>query len=206
MRRTERDMAAGWQKTRKTFRHGRLAEALVEAAVSRLEADGVEALSLRELARDAGVNHRAVYRHFPDKLSLLARVAEEGWRRLQQRVKQQTGGKAAGEQTLRAASIGFYLFARDHPNLFALMAGPRINAKGAFPTLEAAVSETMGIFYGPFIDSGLEPKLARVRTGLFVSALHGITTQILHGRLHVSRAKAKDFIGVACQMLFEGLR
>ena len=206
MRRTERDLAAGWQKTRKTFRHGNLAQALVEAAIARLEADGVEALSLRELAKDAGVNHRAVYRHFPDKLSLLARVAEEGWRRMHQRVKQQTAGKTAGEQTLRAASIGFYLFARDHPNLFALMAGPRINAKGAFPTLETAMAETMGTFHRPFLDSGLEPELARVRTGLFVSALHGITTQILHGRLHVSRAKAKDFVADACRRLFEGLR
>ncbi|MGA9084058.1 MAG: TetR/AcrR family transcriptional regulator, partial [Pseudolabrys sp.] len=60
IRRMSGKMTAGWQKTRKTFRHGYLTEALVEAAVARLEADGVEALSLRELARDAGVNHRAV--------------------------------------------------------------------------------------------------------------------------------------------------
>jgi len=72
-------MLAEWQKTRKTFRHGRLAKALIEAAVARLEKDGVDALSLRELAKDVGVNHRAVYRHFPDKLSLVACVAEEGW-------------------------------------------------------------------------------------------------------------------------------
>jgi len=196
-------MVTGWQKTRKTFRHGRLAQALVEAAVARLEADGVEALSLRELARNAGVNHRAVYRHFPDKLSLLARVAEEGWRRMDRRVKQQTAGKPAG-QMLKATGVGFYLFARDQPNLFALMAGPRINVKGAFPTLEAAMAETMAMFRRPFLDSGIEPELARVRTALFVSALQGITTQILHGRLHVSRAKAKDFIADTCQRLFEG--
>jgi len=55
-------MLAEWQKTRKTFRHGRLAKALIEAAVARLEKDGVDALSLRELAKDVGVNHRAVYR------------------------------------------------------------------------------------------------------------------------------------------------
>src|SRR5262245_12284598 len=198
-------MVTGWQKTRKTFRHGRLAQALVEAAVARLEADGVEALSLREVATTAGVNHRAVYRHFPDKLSLLARVAEDGWRRMGRRVKQQTAGKTAGEQTLKATGVGFYLFARDHPNLFALMAGPRINVKGAFPALEAAMAEIMAMFRRSFLDSGLEPELARVRTALFVSALQGITTQILHGRLHVSRAKAKGFIADTCQRLFEGL-
>ena len=96
----------------------------------------LKSLSLRELASDAGVNHRAVYRHFPDKLSLLARVAEEGWRRLERRVKRQSAGKPKGQQALAAASVGFYLFARDNPNLFALMAGPRINKSGAFPGLE----------------------------------------------------------------------
>ena len=199
-------MTTAWQKTRKTFRHGRLSLALVEAAVARLETDGAEALSLRDLARDAGVNHRAVYRHFPDKLSLLARVAEEGWRRLERRVKQHSAGRSSGEQRLVAAGIGFFLFARDHPNLFALMAGPRINVKGAFPGLEAAMTDTMAMFRDPFIDSGLEPELARVRTAVFMSALQGVTTQILHGRLHVSRAKAKSFIADVCRRLFEGLR
>jgi len=195
-----------WKKTRKTFRHGNLAEALVDAAVARLEADGAETLSLRELARDAGVNHRAVYRHFPDKLSLLAQVAEEGWRRMGRRVRQQIAGKPAGEQMLVAAGIGFFLFARDNPNLFGLMAGPRINLKGAFPGLEAAMTETMAMFRKPFIDSGLKPEPALVRTALFMSALQGIAAQILHGRLHVSRAKARDFVANTCKMLFKGLR
>ena len=199
-------MTAAWQKTRKTFRHGRLSRALVEAAVARLETGGAEALSLRDLAGDAGVNHRAVYRHFPDKLSLLARVAEEGWRRLERRVKQHSAGRPSGEQRLVAAGIGFFLFARDHPNLFALMAGPRINVKGAFPGLEAVMTDTMAMFRAPFIDSGLEPELARVRTAVFMSALQGVTTQILHGRLHVSRAKAKSFIADVSRRLFEGLR
>ena len=79
---------------RDTFRHGNLPEALVNAALERLEAEGVESISLRELARDAGVNHRAVYRHFPDKLSLLALVAETGWKRLGRRLKKSTAGKA----------------------------------------------------------------------------------------------------------------
>lgn len=199
-------MPARWRKARKTFRHGHLAEALIQAAIVRLESDGADALSLRELAHDAGVNHRAIYRHFPDKLSLLARVAEDGWRRMERRVQQQAAGKPTGEQLLAAAGVGLFLFARDNPNLFALMAGPRINVRGAFPGLEAAMAETMAMFVRPFIDVGLKPELARVRTALFLSALQGITTQILHGRLHVSRAKAKEFVAQTCRMLLKGLR
>jgi AcrR family transcriptional regulator len=197
---------AGWERTRKTFRHGHLTEALIEAAVTRLEADGVEALSLRALARDAGVNHRAVYRHFPDKLSLLARVAEDGWRRMGRRIKQQSAGQPRGEEALVAAGLGFFLCARDHPNMFALMSGPRINMKGAFPGLETAMGETLAMFAKPFIDGGIAPELARLRTALFISALQGVTAQILHRRLHVSRAKEKDFVAQTCRMLYKGFR
>jgi AcrR family transcriptional regulator len=199
-------MSPDWRRTRRTFRHGNLAEALVAAALKRLEADGVEALSLRELARDAGVNHRAVYRHFPDKLSLVARVAEHGWQSMGRRIRLQMKGKAAGEPALIAGGVGFFLFAREHPNLFHLMAGPRVNVDGAFPTLETAMGGALIMLERAFIDAGAAPAVARLRTALFASALQGVTTQILHQRLRVSAREAKDFVADACGMLFRGLR
>src|SRR5215470_17792325 len=132
-------MAAGWKKKRKTFRHGNLAQALVEAASARLEAHGVEALSLRELAKLAGVNHRAVYRHFPDKLSLLARVAEEGWKRLASRMQARISERRRGEASAVASGVAFFLFAREHPSLFRLMGGPGLSTAGRFPALSTAV-------------------------------------------------------------------
>src|ERR1700712_2041094 len=134
-------MVAKTPPKRDTFRHGNLPEALVDAAMARLEADGIEAISLRDLASDAGVNHRAVYRHFPDKLSLLALVAERGWQQLGQRLMKSAGGKAPGETALIAASVGLFQFARDFPNLFHLMGGTRINAEEQFPDLETAISD-----------------------------------------------------------------
>lgn len=199
-------MAEDWRESRKTFRHGHLAEALVAAALVRLETDGTEALSLRELARDAGVNHRAVYRHFPDKLALLARVAGEGWRLLERRVRLQVRGKPKGRPALIAGGVGLYLFAREHPNLFHFMAGPRVNADAAFPDLEKQVTAAMDPFRQAFVDSGMSEEIARVRTALFLSALQGVVTQILHGRLHVPRTKAKAFVADTCKRLFEGLR
>src|SRR6266853_2454465 len=139
-------MATKSPSKRDTFRHGNLPEALVNAALERLEATGVESISLRELARDAGVNHRAVYRHFPDKLSLLALVAETGWKRLGQRLNKSTAGKAPGEPALIAGGVGLFLFARDCPNLFHLMAGARINIEGQVPQLEAATLDALQIF------------------------------------------------------------
>lgn len=191
---------------RETFRHGNLPEALVDAALVRLEAEGVESISLRELARDAGVNHRAVYRHFPDKLSVLARVAEVGWARLAQRIKKEAAGKEPGEAALVAGGIGFFMCARDHPNLFHLMAGARLNTEGKFPELEAALLDALQVFAKGFVDAGTAPEFARERTAIFVAALQGVTTQILHRRLRVAPAKAKGFVGNVCKMLIRGIR
>jgi AcrR family transcriptional regulator len=197
-------VAGGWvTKTaaRKTFRHGNLPEALINAALARLESGGVESISLRELARDAGVNHRAVYRHFPDKLSVLAGVAEAGWARLAQRVKKEMAGKAPGQDTMVAAGVGFFLFAREYPNLFHLMAGARVNTEGKFPELEAAVADTMKMFAVGFAEAGTAPEVVRERTAMFIAALQGVVTQILHGRLRVAPA---TLVADICKMLIKG--
>jgi AcrR family transcriptional regulator len=199
-------MAGKSQPKRDTFRHGNLPEALVDAALARLEAEGMESISLRDLARDAGVNHRAVYRHFPDKLSLLALVAETGWKRLGQRLKKSTAGKAPGEPALIAGGVGFYLFARDFPNLFHLMAGARINTEGKFPELEAAIMDALQIFAVGFAGTGMAPNIVLDRTAVFVAALQGVVTQILHERLHVAPAKARAFVTDVCKMLIKGMR
>ncbi|MBW3550170.1 MAG: lipid IV(A) 3-deoxy-D-manno-octulosonic acid transferase [Proteobacteria bacterium] len=53
------------------YHHGNLRSALMEAAERALERGGVQALSLRELAREIGVSHAAPRRHFPDRQALL---------------------------------------------------------------------------------------------------------------------------------------
>lgn len=198
-------MATKPQPKRETFRHGNLPEALIEAAMVRLEADGEEAISLRDLARDAGVNHRAVYRHFPDKLSLLAHVAERGWQQLAQQLRKATAGNAPGEPALTATSVGFLQFARDFPNLFHLMGGARINLEGRFPALEAAVIDALQVFAVGFAGTGMAPDIVIGRTAIFVAALQGIITQILHKRLKVAPAKQKAFMSETCRMLVKGL-
>ena len=190
---------------RDTFRHGNLPEALIDAALARIEADGIEAMSLRDLARDVGVNHRAVYRHFPDKLSLLARVAEHGWQQLALRLKKAVAGKPPGEPTLVAAGTAFLQCARDYPNLFHLMGGARLNAEGEFPALEAATLEALRIFGAGFAGTGMAPGLVVERTAVFVASLQGVITQILHQRLKVAPARQKAFIADTCRMLIKGL-
>lgn len=71
---------------------------------------------------------------------------------------------------------------------------------------ENVLWHSQAIFRRPFTDGDIEPELARVRVAPFVSALQGVTTQILYRRPHGSRAKANDFVAQTCRMLFKGLR
>lgn len=67
------------EKKKSSYHHGDLRNALVEAGEALLEREGVKGLSLRKVAKAAGVSHTAPYRHFRDKDALLGEIAREGF-------------------------------------------------------------------------------------------------------------------------------
>src|SRR3970040_1414973 len=97
-----------------TYHHGDLRTALLRSSSKILEKEGVSKLSVREAARRAGVSHNAPYRHFPDRESLLAGIATEGFSMLGAAL-QGSSGKAMGEDYVR--------FALEHPQRVRLMFG-----------------------------------------------------------------------------------
>ncbi len=114
-------------KARKTppqpYHHGDLHEALVRTARKLLEKDGLEHLSLRGVARAAGVSPAAPYHHFADKHALLGAVAAEGFTQLREEMlaRMATVPDAAGRRD--ACGIGYVAFAVKNPALFRLMFG-----------------------------------------------------------------------------------
>ena len=95
-----------------TYHHGELRPALLRAAAKILEKEGREAISLRDLARRAGVSHAAPYRHFADRQALLAALAEDGFALLAAELQ----GKAWREQ-----AVAYLRFALANPERFRLM-------------------------------------------------------------------------------------
>lgn len=67
---------------KKTYHHGDLKNALIEAGADILAKDGVGGLSLRKVAQKAGVSHTAPYAHFADKQALIAAISTDGYQRL----------------------------------------------------------------------------------------------------------------------------
>ncbi|WP_395245863.1 TetR/AcrR family transcriptional regulator [Agromyces sp. MMS24-K17] len=64
------------------YHHGRLRETLIDAAITAIEEEGVDRLSLRDLARRVGVSHAAPAHHFGDRTGLFTAIAADGFDRL----------------------------------------------------------------------------------------------------------------------------
>ncbi|MFK8181898.1 MAG: TetR/AcrR family transcriptional regulator [Phormidesmis sp.] len=115
-------MAEQSKAVEKTYHHGDLRRALLDAALVILQTNDAKSLSLRGVAREAGVSHTAPYRHFADKAALLAAVAEEGFIEFGQYL--QTAVDASHAEpiaSLKATGVAYIRYALQHPVHFRLM-------------------------------------------------------------------------------------
>ncbi|MGY5126574.1 TetR/AcrR family transcriptional regulator [Streptomyces nigrescens] len=95
---------------------------LVQVGIDLLTEEGVQALSLREIARRAGVSHGAPRRHFPTHLSLLSAIARQGFADLAQKVAAEVDDHGADPRDrLMALGRGYLDFALTHRGMFELM-------------------------------------------------------------------------------------
>ena len=123
-----------------TYHHGELAGTLMQLALEAIAKNGTEKLSLRALARQAGVSPTAPYRHFPTKQSLLAALASQGFDRL--------GASNAGiarqglpvEERLVQICVAYINFAMDNPTTYHLMFGSVLGDFSDFDMLNQAAS------------------------------------------------------------------
>jgi AcrR family transcriptional regulator len=140
------------------YHHGNLREALIEAALELLAERGKRALSLREVARRAGVSNAAPYRHFTDRAELLCALAEHGFAELERELSSAGGA-------LDALARDYVRFAHAQPARFRLMF-EREHASAAMARLARE----------PFVRA-LEQHAAPRSAGLVAwAAVHGIAT------------------------------
>jgi AcrR family transcriptional regulator len=103
------------------YHHGDLRRALIEAARRLLESEGPTALSLRAVAREAGVSPAAPYHHFKDKGELLDAVAQEGWQKLDEALGRAKADAPSIRDAMIALGVAYVCFARDNPALYRVM-------------------------------------------------------------------------------------
>jgi len=170
------------------YHHGDLRRALTEAALAIVDEDGVDALTLRGVARRAGVSHAAPYHHFADLADLRAAVAAECFRDLRDRMVRARAAGASPDEQVRELGRSYIGYAVEWPNRFRLMWRPELRGRGETGD---AVALAGGESYRPLLaavaagqdarlfHSGEVPDLA-----LFAWAtVHGFATLLIDGPL-----------------------
>jgi len=172
---------------RDTYHHGDLRAALLRAATDVIRERGLEGLSLREVARRAGVSHAAPYHHFADLAALIAALVEHSLLELGERMRAAAATAPSDpEARVRALGAAYVRFAVDDPASFRLMFRPELRGPGG-ERLEAAGEAS----YRPLLET-IADGVAR---GTFAArdvsdlglaawaAVHGLATLLVDGPL-----------------------
>lgn len=121
-----------------TYHHGSLRDAVLETARAMIAETGASALSLRALAREIGVTHAAIYRHFPDRRAVLAALATDALLVLAQRQRAILTRGRDPVATVVRLGVDYLHFALEDPPRFRLAFSSEFSSKQAYPTLRAA--------------------------------------------------------------------
>ncbi|HEX3840956.1 MAG TPA: TetR/AcrR family transcriptional regulator [Acidimicrobiales bacterium] len=164
--------------TKTPYHHGDLQSGLVRAAMELLE-EGETDLSMRAVARRAGVSPAAPYRHYEDREALVSAVAAVGYGELAEALTAAHPSPSTPEQLVRVA-IAYVQFALARPALFRVMFGEPCNRdNNERVAATGAVSLYLqGIVERSFPDADAEP------LGTAIWALvHGLASLHLDGKL-----------------------
>lgn len=172
----------------RSYHHGDLRSALLASALEILQRDGLEALTLRAVARAAGVSEAAPYRHFADRRQLVAGVAAEGFRAMQRTMMAEMQRVSTGtpRSGLRMVAVAYVKFGLDNPALYRVMFGPEVAVTDDLPELRETgrgvlgfVAEGIRRLQGAGLVGPGDPWLMAVTTW---SMLHGLVMLALDGQ------------------------
>jgi len=180
------------------YHHGDLAPSLRQAAREILEQEGLAALSLRSVARRAGVSHAAPYRHYASREALLADVAVEGLAELRGEIAQAAAAPADRAELIVRMGRAYMRFAVRHTGLLRLMFGSEIPNRTGFPGLTEATAA---------IGEEVSRAIGDSAAGLAVwAAIHGLAMLILENVIDLGQTQAgMDVVPSRAEIILRGL-
>ncbi|MFF9277181.1 TetR/AcrR family transcriptional regulator [Streptomyces griseosporeus] len=144
---------------------------LVDVGAELVAREGVQALTLREIARRAGVSHGAPRRHFPTHLELLSAIARRGFAELGERVAAVPGDGADPRRRIEELARAYLEFASGNPGMYELMFRHDLLESG-----HLGLRDTSLPLFGVLVDL-----VGRVRPGADARAVAGALWANLHG-------------------------
>lgn len=194
-------------RTKKTtnYHHGNLKESLIGAALSIIERDGADSLSLRAIAAEVGVSHTAPYSHFKNKKELIREVSDTGYELLADRFTEvsENTGEDLGETVLCYGAC-YLQFALSNPQLYRLMLG-QVETRGLKEALNPTtldIKKESITLKRPFkmLLQAFDNDLGDSETALYQALgawgmVHGISALLIEGHLSVPQGlELKSFL------------
>jgi AcrR family transcriptional regulator len=189
------------------YHHGNLRAALLAQAEQTLRDQGLEGLSLRELARQIGVSHGAPRRHFADRQALLDALAESGFARLGAELRGAAESAGEGyEARLRATATAYVRFAiRDAALLELMFAGKQHEQAGALhEAADRAFSVILELIEEGQSNAALEPGDPEHIGLLLFATVQGLATLVTAGI--VAPEQVDSLVGDATARFLHGPR
>jgi AcrR family transcriptional regulator len=194
--------------SRENYHHGDLRDELLRQALALILEKGAESLTLRAVARGAGVSHTAPYRHFPDKAALIIAVADEGFRQLTESLREATVGDTPLERFLKGAQA-YIQFAVSHPAHYRVMFGPAVVGLGQGPMQLESANEAFAVLLETIVDaqqSGVIKEGDPLHLGVVVwSTVHGAAALMINGLIREENVDPEIVSAHVASTIFEGL-
>jgi len=173
---------------KKSYHHGDLKNALIEAGADILTKEGVSALSLRKVAQKAGVSHAAPYAHFADKQALIAAISTEGYKKLYEQIARvATQYRSEPLRRLVESSWAYVQFALDEPDHFKVTLSGMIEKEQDYPAFVETAKQTFALVVEVVAQCqqvGILRQGASDLTAVSVWALiHGFVTLLLENQI-----------------------
>jgi AcrR family transcriptional regulator len=202
---------------RRSYHHGSLRSALIDAGIALAREGGPDSVILREAARAAGVSHSAAYRHFADREALLAAVSRHARSELAAQMHRGVDRAADPVSRLGAVGTAYVNFALTQPGLFrtAFCSHPAAGGdKRDPPTAHEAEAQTDGAepyeILGQVLDQAQSAGLLdpNRRPGAAIaawSAVHGLASLLVDGPLPATQADIDFALGQVLELVARGL-
>jgi AcrR family transcriptional regulator len=175
-----------------------LPERCVRAAHAIIDAEGVEALSLREVARRLGVSHQAPYKHFASRDHLLAEVVRRAFEAFARHLDARDAGATADED-LGAMGRAYLAYAHTHPLQYRLMFGTPLPDPAEHPAMMASARHAFALLRVGL--TRMHAEAGRVLPGDAVDQDAVFVWGTLHGLASVRHAPALRTLGLSAAVL-----